>query len=178
VAIEISLLIPEFRNKLQELLSACKARGVTMSPYFTLCTPQEQGALWKQGRTITDSELKVLALENAKAPFLAHCIRTAIPKETNLITDMIPGYSWHQWGEACDCVWVDFAHRVNWNPKQLQDGKNGYQIYTEEAEKLGLTPGGQFAIGVDWPHVQLRKEQLPTANITEIDAEMKRRYNR
>ena len=177
MAREVSLLVPEFRTKLQELLDACKARGVNMSPYFTLRTPQEQGSEWRQGRSIADAELKALALENAKAPFLAACIRNNQPKETNKVTNAIPGYSWHQWGEACDCCWIDFNNKVNWSTTQVINGVNGYQVYAEEAKKMGLTPGGYWTNLKDWPHVQLRPDASPASlGVIAIDAEMKKRF--
>lgn len=173
------MLILEFRSKVEELLAKCKERHVNMSPYFTLRTPQEQASLWRQGRSNTDTALKALALENAKAPFLAECLRSNQPQETNLVTNALPGYSWHQWGEACDCVWIDGANKVNWNTRQIVGGVNGYQIYAEEAVKIGLTAGGCFTNLKDWTHVQLRKDPSPSSlGIEVIEAEMKRRFTR
>ena len=175
---EISLLIPEFRTKLLDLVSACKAKGVIMTPYFTQRTPQEQGSLWRQGRTIPDAEARAVALEKAGAPFLAGCIRDNLPKETNRVTDAMPGMSWHQWGEACDCCWVDYNNKVNWSAQQIIRGVNGYQIYAEEAVKAGLTAGANFQNLKDFPHVQLRSIEPPSLGILVVEAEMKKRFGR
>jgi peptidoglycan LD-endopeptidase CwlK len=162
-----------------ELIEACNQRGVTMSPFFTLRTPQDQGALWRQGKTPADAELKALALDNVKARFLAQCIRNNPPKETNNVTDAIPGYSWHQWGEAVDCCWVDVNRKVNWSYVRVVDGVNGYQIYAQEAEKLGLTAGGRWDTKADWPHVQLRPERDPShLGIETINQEMQKRFSK
>jgi peptidoglycan LD-endopeptidase CwlK len=174
---ELSLLIPEFRTKLEQLLEACKQRGIKMSPFFTLRTPLEQAALWKQGRTATDAELKSLALENAGAHYLAECLRKVQPKETNRVTDALPGYSWHQWGEACDCAWLDSNNKITWNAEKKLGGVNGYQLYAEEAVKLGLTAGAHFTHLKDYPHVQLRSDDSPSSlGLVAIDQEMKKRF--
>ena len=177
MSIEVSLLSKEFRTRLLDLIAACKARGVTMAPFLTLRTPQEQASLWRQGRTAADAELKALALQNAKAPFLANCLRENVPRETNLVTDVLPGYCWHQWGEACDCVWVDKGNRVNWHVKQLVCGVNGYQVFVEEINKAGLTSGSAFE-KPDWPHVQLQKDKPIDLGLPLIESEMKKRFDR
>lgn len=151
-----------------------------MSPVLTLRTPQEQAARWRQGRTAADAELKALALENSKAKFLASCIRKFQPQETNLVTEKLPGYSWHQWGEACNCVWVDPSGRVNWNTHQL--GNNGYHVIAEEAAKLGLftggAAGGKTPFHLNWGHIQLRDYDVLTLGVEAIEAEMKKRFCR
>ena len=183
MASEISLLIPEFRNKLIEVLAACKHLGFRMEPLVTLVSPVEQSCLWKQGRTAVDAELKALALENAKAHFLATAMRQATPKATNIVTQDLPGYSWHQWGEAVVCVWIDRVNKLNWSPN-VREGMynlNGFEIYAEQARKAGLTCGNKFDdVDRSWAHVQLRPEQSPgdLYTLLEIDAEMKKRFDR
>ena len=67
----------------------------------------------------------------------------------------MPGFSWHQWGEAVDAVWV-IDGKAQWSTSKLAEGVNGYRVYAEEAKKLGLTAGGLWTSIKDWPHVQLR----------------------
>jgi hypothetical protein len=183
VAQEISLLIPEFRQKVIALLDACKKRNVQMEVITTIITPLEQASYWRNGRSATDAELKMKALQNASASYLAECMRNAKAQTTNRNTDTLPGCSWHNWGEAVLCVWVDAMHKVNWSPTQRQTKYyiNGYQIFAEEAIKLGLTHGSTIgSFDKNWAHVQFRKEASPTDLYTlpQIDAEMKKRYYR
>jgi peptidoglycan LD-endopeptidase CwlK len=182
VAAEISLLTPDFRKQLIKTLAACRERGVKIEVYSTLITPVEQGQLWKQGRSRTDAELKVMALENANAPYLADCLRRAVPLETNYATDLLPGMSWQQWGEAATVLWVDFANKLNWSPKWTQSGVNGYRVFAEECKNFSLHSGSEFMPDYDaaWRFVQLRPEPFPSDkyDIVEIDAEMKRRFSR
>jgi peptidoglycan LD-endopeptidase CwlK len=181
VAAEISLLTPDFRKQLVKTLTKCAERGIKIEVFSTLITPVEQGALWKQGRSKTDHELKVMALENAKAPYLADCLRRSIPLETNLVTDLLPGMSWQQWGEAATVVWVDFANKLNWSPTYFQGGVNGYKIFAEECRNFSLHSGSEFQDSpVAWRHVQLRPEHFPSDKyeLIDIDKEMKRRFFR
>ena len=175
MASELSLLIPAFRKLLTDAITATQARGFQIEPMLTLVPPSEQAAMWKQGRTATEAELKSLALDNAGAHFLADCIRFARPKETNRVTDDLPGTSWYQWGEAASVVWVDGSHKLNYSPtfKERPLQLNGYVVWMEEATKIGLFT----------PHhcqVQYRPHASPLelCDIQEIDAEMRRRFGR
>lgn len=176
MAVEISLLIPEFRKKLKDLLLACYQRGVTIEVLKTVVSAQEQGSLWQQGRTATDAELKVLALEHAGAPFLASCIRNTKPQETNISTDDLPGFSWYQWAESAFCIWIDGTNKLNWSNKSVCLGINGYNILNEEATKIGLF----HDIDRSWNVVKFREAKSPSEyyTIKEIDSEMKKRFHR
>jgi hypothetical protein len=170
-------LIAGLRNTAEQLLVNCKARGYEMRPYFTLRTPEEQAKLWRQSRTGQEIEARIQDLEAKGAPYLARVIREAGPQNGAKVTNAIPGLSWHQWGEAMDCFWlVDGG--AEWSTRRKIDGHNGYAIYAEEAERLGLTAGGHWQSFKDWPHVQLRADSNPGKqfSLAEIDAEMMRRF--
>lgn len=184
MASELSFLIPEFRSKVKALIAACKERNVRMDPYSTLVSPMEQASLWRQGRSAAEIELKILALDHAKAHFLAGCLRAGKAFETNRITNSLPGHSWNNWAEAANCVWIDSTNKLVWSPDKL-DGpqeQNGYRIYAEEAAKLGLTSASKFDTAnlTNWTTVQNRDVESPedAYTIEEIDAEMQKRYSR
>lgn len=179
MAAELSILIPEFRKKLIEAITACKARKVRIEVLKTIVTPTEQASLWQQGRTKTDAGLKILALENANAPYLADCFRRSQPQETKLVTDQLPGFSWHQWGEAASVIWVDGTGRLNWSNTKICEAINGYHVLAEEAEKLGLVSASRYGDGFnEWSTVQFRPFKSPgdMYPIVEIDTEMKKRF--
>ena len=178
VASEISLLVPDFRKQLLRSLEAAKKINLHIEVHTTVITPQEQAALWKQGRTKTDAELKTLALKNANAHYLAECMRQAVPQETNRITNLLPGHSWSQWGEAASMIWIDGSHKINWTAKVVL-GANGYKKFADILKEFFLHSGGEFEDTDDaWRYVQLRPERLPSDvfNLEYIDAEMKRRF--
>jgi peptidoglycan L-alanyl-D-glutamate endopeptidase CwlK len=173
----INDLIPELRPKARTLLENCRDRGIEMRIYETLRSPFEQGKIWRQSRTREQVQRKVRELQDAGAEFLAFCIESVGPQSGRHVTDAPPGLSWHQWGESFDSFWV-VNSAAEWSPSKKIDGLNGYRVYAEEAEQLGLTAGGLWATFKDWPHVQLRSARSPAAarTLTEIDRIMREKF--
>ena len=175
MATELSLLIPEFRKKLIEGIEATKKPRFLLEPLVTLVSPLEQAAMWRQGRSATDAELKVMALTHAGAPYLADCMAKGKPKETNLMTDDLPGCSWHNWGEAATVVWVDGNRKLNYSPnfKERPTNQNGYQLFAEECAKVGLHMGH-----FNRPQFRAAKEPTDLFDLPTIDKEMFKRFGR
>lgn len=157
---ELDVLVPEFRTKVEQLLSECQASGYPMQQYFTIRTPFEQGKLWRQSRSNQQVEQKINELRSNGAEFLAHCIESVGQQNGNHVTNAIPGLSWHQWGEAVDCFWL-LNGNAEWSTRKQINGMNGYVNYANIAKSLGLTSGGFWSSFKDWPHIQLRRESNP-----------------
>jgi peptidoglycan L-alanyl-D-glutamate endopeptidase CwlK len=170
-------LIPEFRQKLEKLLKNCLKRGVEMRPYQTLRDPFEQAKYWRQSRSRERITAKIQELKNSGAEFLAYCLESVGPQSGDPVTNALPGLSWHQWGEAVDCFWLVDGND-EWSPNKKVNGVNGYRVYAEEAQKLGLTAGGLWTSIKDWPHVQLQSFSNPLGlySLPEIDQIMKERF--
>lgn len=169
-------LTREFRAIVGKLLSACEEEGIFMEPYLGRLDPIEQARLWCQARTIRQVNQEIVNLKSMGADFLAYCIESAGEQGGPLVTSTIPGLSWHQWGEAIDCVWI-VDGKEEWSDTNLVNGQNGYHIYTRKAKELGLTSGACFG-QKDWNHVQLRREQSPLNlySLEEINDTMKEQY--
>ena len=103
---DLNDLIPEFREQVLQLLAACEDSGYPMRQFYTLRTPFEQGILWRQSRSGKQVDEKIMELRNSNAEFLAYCIESVGPHNGRHVTNAIPGFSWHQWGEAVDCFWL------------------------------------------------------------------------
>ena len=181
MATEISLLIPDFRKQLIRSLDAAKEKGLHFEVLTTVIPPMEQAALWKQGRTRTDAELKALALEHANAPFLAECIKKAVPQATNLETNLLPGYSWHQWGEAAQFIYVDGMGKIHWSVRENLGRVNGYREFAKILAEFSIHCGSEFEDSdVAWRTAVFR----PMADagqfytVPQIDVEMHKRYKR
>lgn len=174
---DLNDLIPAFKSKVEQLLSDCASSGYPMRHFFTLRTPFEQGKLWRQSRSKQQVEQKIHELRNSGADFLAHCIESVGPQNGQRVTDAIPGFSWHQWGEAVDCFWLVNGD-AEWSTKRKINGVNGYANYAAIARALGLTSGGFWSSIKDWPHVQLRKESNPGKifELQKINQEMADRF--
>lgn len=174
---DLNLLQPDFREKIETVLAECRNRGVIMTPYYTIRTPQQQARLWRQSRTTAEIQERIQWLRSQGAPYLASVIEEVGPQFGQKVTNAIPGLSWHQWGEAVDCFW-NLDNRAEWSSRKkvrLSDGSlvNGYKIYTEESFKSGLTAGGFWPNLKDWPHVQFRNQGISRFyNIEEIDRHM------
>ncbi|MGR9051612.1 MAG: M15 family metallopeptidase [Gammaproteobacteria bacterium] len=175
---DLNDLVPEFREKVETLIAHCNDSGYPMRQFFTLRTPFEQGKLWRQSRSSHDVQKKIAELRDSGAGFLAHCIESVGPQDGRPVTNAIPGFSWHQWGEAVDCFWL-VDNQAEWSTRRQIDGKNGYMNYADLARSMGLTAGGFWKSLKDWPHVQFRKESGPgrVFSLQEIDKEMEKRFN-
>ena len=175
---DLKLLVPDFKVTAQKLLDNCKQQGYEMCPSETLRHPMLQAKYWRQSRSIEIIRNKIQELKNEDAPFLAWCIENAEPCTGPQITNSIPGYSWHQWGEAMDCYWLVDGKAV-WDTKLLINGRNGYRVYAEEAVKLGLDAGMLWKSFPDNPHVQMRAISNPGKRYTlqQIDRTMKERFS-
>lgn len=169
-------LTAEFSDKLRQLLDACAVRGVIMRPYFGIRPPQEQAKLWRQSRSAAAINQEIVVLKNANAPFLANCIAGAGICRGPWATNATPGLSWHQYGVACDCAWI-----VNGDPEwSASPGgpNNGYRVYAQEAQKLGLTTLGSIG---DWGHVQEPSRAAPDSmpggyTLADIDKIMQEKW--
>jgi hypothetical protein len=177
MAADLSVLDPSFKAKVSKLVIACKRRGCEMRPNIGRRDPVEQARLWRQSRSREEIQSKIAELNNAGAKFLAKCIDKAGPQSGAHVTNALPGFSWHQWDVALDCFWV-VDGKAEWSTRKLVDGLNGYQVYADEAEKLGLTAGGHWATFKDWAHVQLNAAASPAKEMSlqEIDGAMKSRF--
>ncbi len=177
IALESVSLIPEFKEKVLKVISICRAHGIVMLPFCAIRDPFAQARLWRQSRTTEEISLKITDLRNKGADFLAYCLDSVGAQHGKHATNALPGLSWHQWGEAVDCMWV-VDGKAQWSVNRKVDGLNGYRYYAEIAAGLGLTPGGTWKRFKDWPHVQLRTDSSPAKcmSIIRIDAEMKDRF--
>jgi peptidoglycan L-alanyl-D-glutamate endopeptidase CwlK len=178
MAADLNLVLPELMDKVLELLDLCKNRGCIMRPSTGLRDPFEQGKLWRQSRSLEEITDQINSFKKQGAYFLAHCLESVGPQDGNDVTNSPPGLSWHQWGESVDCFWL-VNNKANWSTQKLINGVNGYHVYTEEAVKVGLHPGGIWK-KKDWPHVQIRHKDtsvLDVMSIMKINDTMEQRFS-
>jgi hypothetical protein len=139
--------------------------------------PFLQAIYWRQSRTFEEVTSQIVRLRNGGAFFLAFCIETVGRRDGKHVTNAIPGYSWHQWGESVDCFWV-VDGRAEWSVNRLVNGVNGYRVYAQHAASMGLTSGGFWQDLPDWPHVQLRAAASPgdIRTLSQINDAMQQRF--
>jgi peptidoglycan L-alanyl-D-glutamate endopeptidase CwlK len=177
MAIDLNTLVPEFKAKVEQLLANCKTAGYPMSPNYAIRKPVDQAKLWRQSRSGAVVQQKIDDLRAQGCDFLADAIVAAGPQNGPHVTNAIPGLSWHQWGEALDCVWI-VDGKDNWSLDLKVNGKNGYAVYADQAEAIGLNAGGHWVSFKDWPHVQLRSAANPLNVMTlkQVNDTMKQRF--
>lgn len=168
---DIKDLDPVFAKQVKILVANCALRGITVVPYLTYRSPEEQAKLWRQGRKIATIKTKIKELRQLGCDYLADCIENAGPQSGDKVTNAIPGKSWHQFGLACDFYWEKSKGNACWSHNTLdENGLNGYKVLHEEAHKLGLTSitlnnGGS----IDWPHIQAPEQGAPSQSLKEIN---------
>jgi hypothetical protein len=139
-----------------------------MRPYCTLRDPFEQAKLWRQSRTSEQIAKQCAYLRSVDAPRIAACIESVGPRNGPKVTNAVPGYGWHQYGEAVDCVLIVDGEMV-WTAEAP-----GYLTYAVEAKGLDLRAGRDFG---DNPHVQLRHhEPHHEWSPAQIDVQMAERF--
>lgn len=133
----LSQLYPPFSSKVVQTIEDLYTQmGLRFYALSGLRTFEKQEELWKIGRDGLDNIIG------------------------DIVTKAKPGYSWHNYGLACDCVlaldkerpaltltWKDF---VDLN----KDGVNDWQTFGITAITNGLQWGGTFLTIKDVPHVQ------------------------
>jgi len=180
---DLDLLVPEFKDKYLEMQARLKEEcGVEVVPYCTIRDPLQQAREWRSTRSSSTVKRKITELKNKNAPFLAKCIKFVGPQSANgrrgHVTNAIPGFSWHQWGEAVDSYWEIQPGVAAWSAhKKYGFEFNAYREMERIAEEMGMRGLGS-ELG-DWPHVQFRAEGSPKTagvSIVEMDSEMEARY--
>lgn len=144
----ISDLKPEFAASIRKLIEKCRTRGLNVVPFSTVRGPGAQARRWCRSRTWKEASEQAKLLVNCGAPTLASLLREEWCLKGRQETRLLPGQSWHQWGEA-----VDFMIQI--------DGRSvwfgsGYKKLADEAQLLGLSPRFSNTFERDPEHIQLR----------------------
>lgn len=172
-------LVWNFRKAVLDLLKDLKTDGVVMKVTTGLRSPQEQARLWRQSRSAAEIEAGIAHLKSGGAYFLAEVLDGVGPCQGPPVTRSLPGLSWHQWGEAADCVWL-IDGVPEWSITRMSHAGNGYRVYADRAAHFGLTAGGTWPRFRDYPHVQRRQASSPLAaglSLKEIDDTMRERFS-
>ncbi len=163
-------LQPEFLEKVNELLANCQSKhNLIMRPIQGVRTIEEQAKLWRQGRSGSVIRTQIKKLNDQGATYLAYVLNKVGPQPGNaIVTNALPGDSWHNWGYALDCYVTHNGKLVfqNDDPLMATIGKAGYETYAKEAKDIGLRPGHYFSGKFkDRPHVQMFRMEV-TAKYT------------
>jgi peptidoglycan L-alanyl-D-glutamate endopeptidase CwlK len=157
---DLELLTPEFGEKVQRLLSACKEDGYTLVPFYTVRDVWCQARMWRQSRSWTEIKRAITDLKAAEAHWIAEVLEGVGPQYGRWATNALPGLSWHQYGVAVDCFVLE-NKRAIW-----KDNHPGYITYAREAIKLNLGCGYYWS-RPDPVHVQQWAAYTPVLSTTD-----------
>lgn len=152
--IDFTKLDPLFASKAQELVQSIRDKGYKICPYSGVRTVQEQAILWRQSRPTLIIDQQIALFRENNCNFLADVLHNVGPHYGKWATNALPGYSWHNWSQAMDCLIVEDP------ANQEEDPANEYEIYADTAIEFGLTAGYYFR-HFDGGHVQLNNKEIP-----------------
>ena len=160
--VDFTQLNSEFLEKIKLVISKMETVGYSIQPQSGFRSLLEQGKLWRQGRPLSVIKEKIRELRAAQCDVLADAIEDAGPQMKNVIcTHTIPGYSWHNWGQALDVF-------VNNDPSGCDEL---YGVLADKAVALGLTSGFNFKRFKDPGHLQLSALEVPKIySLKEVNA--------
>lgn len=153
MSIDWTLLDPGFIVKCMNLLNSCEQSGFTMVPYFGQRSLEAQAKLWRQSRYINEIEDKITYLKNTDCDYLATILDNVGPQSGKWATNALPGFSWHNWGQALDCYYLNEG-KADWTTIEA------YNNYGKIAHDFGLTWGGNFS-HKDPGHIQFLNREIP-----------------
>lgn len=137
-------LEPETQGKMVQLMIAMQQAGHPVRPVPPITrTMDQQAELWAQGRTKPSTVGCLHDGETARRP-VGSCTEHPLGAT---VTRAQPGYSWHNFGRACDFIFV--------TPDGLGTWQGPYALLGQKAKELGMEWGGDFPNGQgDEDHVE------------------------
>ena len=134
-----------FCCKISFLLETCAARGVGYRIVMGDIGLAAQARLFCQGRKAKALRGRVAVLRSWNAPMLALLLEETGTLPGSIITDSLPGYSWHNWGLAVDLEGPEYATlRVVAREQGLTTGRDwgapGHVQARPYSAGAGLTP--------------------------------------
>lgn len=147
-------LDPEVEEAAREFLASAEREGIDLVVTCTARGLEEQGTLYKSGRTLHEWDRKAKELSDRGLTLCALYQRVApLPKPGGQkVTKAGAGESWHNWGRALDVVPRRDGQLV-WGTSG-EDGELWARI-GRLGELAGLSWGGRWERFRDFPHFEL-----------------------
>lgn len=163
VSEHISSLTIDTRIRIVEMIRIADEHfGVKIHPYCGLRTCEEQAKTFRATRTKREVQAKAQSYKDKGFPILAQVLLGVGPQGGELgkhKTKAGPGESWHQYGQAEDCVPI-VNGRAIWDDKDPEDARM-WAIYGHACEYVGLTWSGRWTSFKETAHCQLSQHSNP-----------------
>lgn len=147
-------LHPEFEKIVVKFQEECDKQNFDITIYCGRRTFEEQAKLYGKGRRSNQIEYASLAYVNPKIKrrFLDACKSDLSSK---IVTNAIPGKSFHNYGLAIDMAPLESNGKIDWNTKNpawLRAGLIG--------ESVGCEWAGHWTTFREFPHLQINVENF------------------
>ena len=153
MSINLDLLRPDFREKVGDFESYCKAETFSYVLYCGFRSFQEQAQIYCQGRTAAQISTKARELDQKYGRSdLARMLKDVGPKPGRIVTKAGPGQSLHNYGLAVDGAPLRFG-KIVWGTEG-EDLKL-WMKYGELVVKAGLSWAGNWVSFREFPHMEL-----------------------
>lgn len=155
-SLDFTLLDFQFNDIVQKLLTSCVSAGLDCRPTSGFRSLESQARLWRRSRSRAEVEAELSRLRSEEGGFLADVLEGVGPQKTDKwATNCIPGFSWHNWGQALDCLLFR-------DDSMIENGDDPhYKTYGDLAKNLGLRWGGDFTgLDKDAGHIQLNQKEV------------------
>lgn len=154
--IDFTLLDPEFRKLAQQLVENANNEGLDCIPNCGYRSLEIQAKIWRSSRSTSQVNAQIGSLRANACDYLADILQNVRPQlKGPWGTNAIPGLSWHNWGQAMDCLLFKDCQMIE------KGDDPAYKTYGAMAKQLGLRWGGDFSTP-DAGHVQLNQKEVPT----------------
>jgi hypothetical protein len=100
--IDLDGLEPEFRTKLIAVIRECLAAGMQIEPEIGIISVQEQAKSWRRSSTDNEIDQAIFKFTSEGCQYLAGVLTKANSPVGSPITDKLPGYAWHNYGEEVE----------------------------------------------------------------------------
>tara|TARA_R110000751_G_scaffold101559_4_gene195703 strand:+ start:4414 stop:4953 length:540 start_codon:yes stop_codon:yes gene_type:complete len=155
----------ETQIKILETVRICTTHyGIAIQVYCGLRTCETQAKLYRQSRTRPEIMQKVQSYNDKGFPMLGEALMAAGPQSGVLgkhVTKAGPGESWHQYGEAVDCVPVKNGKAI-WESDEPE-----WEIFGSAAEHCGLHWSGRWKKFKETAHVQVKAGGNPLSSFRD-----------
>lgn|SRR6267154_350673 len=161
----------KFHDKLYAFIDKCNAHEIVLEFETGFVHPREQARLWRKGRSDSEIDAKIAEFQLADADYLVKLLIDAHAPEGLSLTDDLPGFTWHNWGQAYTfCI-------LGEDGRPILSTSKIYAKAAELAKVTGLTSGYYFRPKQAYL-VQMSPHKTPAAeySLQEINKEMERMY--
>lgn len=146
----------DFVNKYEEFIQKVQAQNWNIIELNGCILPSKQARLWRQGQNDNTIDYMINLLEEQECHYIANLLRKSNTMPGPLVTNDLPGCSWHNWDSA-----MTFYATDNTNKVITSFDDQIYNDIAKIAKKCGFTSGVFFKKHPVRNLIQLSEHESP-----------------